>query len=162
MIEDEWLPPPALSQLSRRRVWLSVTGLVEEDSVSDISCAHSVLECAACELLQSLAQWEWPVLTPTQARPSTGLHMSFICWQSGLSLVSLASSLVMVVIWHLLLTGGLALTHTITGNATVACKKYLSYLMFYMRWHHWFFFLSLWRLCRPASCGDIGEYEYMF
>lgn len=36
--------------------WFSVTVLVEEDSVSGLSCAHSVLECAASELLQSLAQ----------------------------------------------------------------------------------------------------------
>lgn len=49
-------PHPALSQLSSLCVWLSVTVLVDEDSVSDLSCADSVLECAAAELLQSLAQ----------------------------------------------------------------------------------------------------------
>lgn len=44
---------PALSQLSRPCVWLSVTVLVEEDSVSEPSYADSVLEYAVAELLQS-------------------------------------------------------------------------------------------------------------
>lgn len=48
--------PPALSQLSRSCVWLSVTVLVEKDSVFELGCADSVLECAAAKLLQSLAQ----------------------------------------------------------------------------------------------------------
>ncbi|KAA8589193.1 hypothetical protein FQN60_010538, partial [Etheostoma spectabile] len=63
---------PALSQLSRRRVWLSVTALVEEVSVVALSSAGSVLELAAVELLQGLAQREWPVLIPQQDRPSDG------------------------------------------------------------------------------------------
>lgn len=48
--------PPALSQLSRLCVWLSVTVLVEKDSASKLGCADSVLECAAAKLLQSVAQ----------------------------------------------------------------------------------------------------------
>ena len=63
---------PALSQLSRRRVWLSVTALVEKVSVVALSSAGSVLECAAVELLQSLAQREWPVLIPSRAGLVTG------------------------------------------------------------------------------------------
>ncbi|TDH07850.1 hypothetical protein EPR50_G00110320 [Perca flavescens] len=63
---------PALSQLSRRRVWLSVTVLVEKVSVVALSSAGSVLECAAVELLRSLAQREWPVLIPSRAGLVTG------------------------------------------------------------------------------------------
>lgn len=74
LVAHEVPRPPALSQLSRPCVWLSVTVLVEKDSVSELGCADSVLECAAAKLLQSLAQWEWPVLSQQQDRPSTGLH----------------------------------------------------------------------------------------
>lgn len=82
MIIDPIWYTPALSQLTRQCVWLSVTGLVEEISVPGLSCAGSVLESAASELLQSAAQREWPVLIQQQGRPSAGLHiysLSLIC-----------------------------------------------------------------------------------
>ncbi|KAM7388903.1 hypothetical protein PAMP_022907 [Pampus punctatissimus] len=69
--------PPALSQLSRRCVWFSVTELVDGVSVLGLSASGSVLESAAAELLQSGAQREWPVLIQQQDRPSLGPHITY-------------------------------------------------------------------------------------
>lgn len=69
---------PALSQLTRQCVRLSVTVLVEEVSVPGLSCAASVLETAASELLQSAAQREWPALMHQQGRPSAGLYIHMV------------------------------------------------------------------------------------
>lgn len=64
------------------RVWLSVTGLVDEVSVWVRSPAGSVLEPAAAELLQSAAQREWPTLVKQQGGPSIGLHIQH-CFNLG-------------------------------------------------------------------------------